>query len=154
MTFEEFQNTVEKKTAFDKYWYYLLSIAIVILSIILFYFLITQPERLKEPKIAYYIGALFLLCLGSSGFYFLPKRYKIVIVESKLPISKKIEITSKLLLDDAEFKVLEPSQYLIFILKEVEKNYRKYKSATQQSPNSSNTASYIIILTLLLQTLV
>lgn len=117
MTFEEFQIKVKKKTALDKYWYYVLCIAIVILSIVLFYFLITQPEKFKGPKIVPYLGFFFLLCLGSSGFYFLPYRYKIVTIESDLPIQKKQDIAAKLLPEVGEVQIINPSQYLIFNLK-------------------------------------
>lgn len=117
MTFEEFQIKVKKKTALDKYWYYILCIAIIILSVVLLYFLITQPERFKGPKVAFYLGSFFLLCLGGSGFYYLPNRYKIVTVESELPIAKKQIITAKLLLDIGEVQIIKPSQYLSFNLK-------------------------------------
>jgi hypothetical protein len=117
MTFEEFQTKVKRKTNLDRYWYYILCIAIIILSLVLFYFFITQPEKFKGSKIAFYLGAFFLLCLGSSGFYYLPNRYKIVIVDSKLSISKKKEIVAKLILEVGNLQTINPSQYLVFNLK-------------------------------------
>lgn len=117
MTIDEFRQKVKKGTTLDKYWYYILCVAIIILSFVLFFYLITQPEKFKGPKVYYYLITLFLLCFGLSGFYYLPNRYKVVTVQSNLPLSKKQDVIARVMFEIAEIPVAQPSQYTSFNLK-------------------------------------
>lgn len=89
MTYEEFEKKVKRKTGFDKYWYYGLCIAVIILSLVLFFFIMTRPEKFKGNHIFHYSGFFFLLLLGTYGLYKLPNRYKIVTIGTSQPLTKK-----------------------------------------------------------------
>jgi len=117
MTFEDFQIAIRRKTGFDKYWYYLLCIAVIVLSLLGFYRFSTHPEKAKGSLYIVYAGCLFLLLLGSYGLYLLPNRYKIVNIPSNLSIAKKQVIVSKLLEQTSDFQISQPQQYISFNLK-------------------------------------
>lgn len=48
MTFEEFKAKTKSTNRFDKYWYYLLCVAVIALSLAGFYFALIHPERFQE----------------------------------------------------------------------------------------------------------
>ncbi len=116
MTFEDFKIKTRKRTRFDKYWYYILSVAVIILSLICFYFAITHPEKFKGSLIFSCACFTFLLALGISGFYFLPNRYKIIEIISNLSLEKKKILVKQLLEEICYVKVLD-SPYIYAILK-------------------------------------
>lgn len=89
MTYEEFEKKVKKKTGFDKYWYYGLCIVVISLGLVLFFFILTRPEKFKGNHIFHYFGFSFLLLLGSYGLYKLPNRYNIVTIDSLQPLTRK-----------------------------------------------------------------
>ena len=117
MTFEEFKVTVRKKNSFDRYWYYTLSIAVMLLSIVCLYLVFEHPEKFKGSSIV--ICSLFslLLLLGVFGFYFLPNRYKIVEIDSGLTLSSKKAILNALINEVGLPLFSEPEQYICFKLK-------------------------------------
>lgn len=89
MTYQEFEQNVKKKTGFDRYWYYGLSISVITLSLVLLFIIVTRPEKFKGNHLFHYSGFSFLLFLGVYGLYKLPNRYKIVTITSSQPLAKK-----------------------------------------------------------------
>ena len=89
MTYQEFEQKVRKKTGFDKYWYYGLCIAVILLSFVLLFFITTRPDKFKGNQLFHYSGFFFLLLLGIYGLYKLPNRYKIVTIDTLQPLTKK-----------------------------------------------------------------
>ena len=117
MTYEDFQRSIQRKTVYDKYWYYLLCIAIIVLSLLGFYWFSTHPIKSTGSLTSAYVGCFALLVLGSYGLYVLPNRYKIVEVYSDLPTDKKQSIVRSLLKDISNFQIPQPQQYIFFSTK-------------------------------------
>ena len=99
MTAQDFQKTVTRNNLFDKYFWYLLSFALIGLSIFLFSDLITNPYKYKiqHTYTFAFCAYFFMLLLGCYALYLLPNRYKVLIVESKSGIDSKKEIIHKVL---------------------------------------------------------
>lgn len=99
MTLQEFQKTVVKTNWYDKYYYYLISIAAIGGSIYLFYDIGTNPLKYKSRH-SYEIALMaysLLFLLGCYAIYLIPNRYKVLTVDNSLPVDKKKDIISKLL---------------------------------------------------------
>ncbi len=89
MTYSEFEQKVKRKTCFDKYWYYGLCIAFMIISFILLFPIITRPDRFKDNYLPHYSAFLIFLFFGTYGLYKLPNRYKIVTIDTSQSLTKK-----------------------------------------------------------------
>ena len=114
MTYEDFQITVRRKTGIDKYWYYLLCIAVIVLGLLGFFWFSTHPVNGKGTLIIAYAACLAFLMLGSYGLYLLPNRYKIVEVPSELSMAKKQNVVSRLIADVSNYSISQPEQYIRF----------------------------------------
>jgi len=98
MTLQEFRKTVVKANWYDKYYYYLISVAAIIGSIYLFYDIWTNPAKYKS-KHSYEIALIafsFLFLLGCYAIYLIPNRYKALIIDNSLSVDKKKKIISDL----------------------------------------------------------
>jgi len=92
MTEQEFQKKITKVNWFDKYFYYLLFIALIILSIFFFEKILTNPEKFKASKFLYYSLFSIMFLFGCYGFCLIPNRYKILLINSTNSIQKKHQL--------------------------------------------------------------
>jgi hypothetical protein len=90
MTLKEFQKMIMSKYAFDKYWNYGISIAVIFLSLTLLYFMLTQPDKFKGAIFTGYLAFIFLLLLGLFGLNKIPNRYRIISIANTRPLIDKI----------------------------------------------------------------
>lgn len=114
MTFEEFKIKVERKTSFDKYWYYSISVIIIIMGVAAMIFAIKNPEKFKDAPVIAYTSFLFLVALGLSSFYFLPNRYKIVEIDSNLSSDDKRVLINRLANEIGFPTYSTPKSYFVF----------------------------------------
>ena len=99
MTLQEFRKTVVKANWYDKYYYYLISVVVIIGSIYLFYDITTNPIKYKSRhsyEIAL-IGYFFLFFLGCYSIYLIPNRYKVLIINCNSIAEEKKKIVSEVL---------------------------------------------------------
>lgn len=89
MTYQQFEQTIKKKTGFEKSWYYGLCIVVIILSEVLFCLIVARSKKFNYGHIFLYSVSFFLLLLGVCGLYKLPNRYNIITVYTSLPLAKK-----------------------------------------------------------------
>ena len=99
MDIKEFEDRVIKSYWYDKYFYYVLYIAISVVGLYFLFDLILQQAKYDKHgiKILAFIFFIFLIFLGTLGLKLIPNRYKIISVNSSLPIDKKDEIVNKLI---------------------------------------------------------
>ena len=97
MTYLEFEQRVQKKTGFDRYWYYGLCIMTIALGLVLLFLIATSPEKFKGNHIFHYSVFFFLLLLGTYGLFKLPNRYKTVTIDNFQPLTKKKIAIEKML---------------------------------------------------------
>ena len=98
MTIEEFRKVVNANWI-DKCIYYLMYVVFLVLGIVFLYDTNTNPAKYAQPglRVFAFILGLFLIVIGILGIYLIPNYYKILSVNSALPIDKKEEIINALL---------------------------------------------------------
>jgi hypothetical protein len=92
MTLKDFEQKVKRKNSFDRYWYYGISILVIVLSLILLFLIFTKPYKFNGNHAFHYSGFLFLFLLGTYALYKLPNRYKVITIKSTKPLNIKKEI--------------------------------------------------------------
>ena len=75
----------------------IISCSLIILSIFFFERILTNPEKFKGSKFLYYSLSSIMFLFGCYGFYLIPNRYKILMINSTGSIQKKHELILKLL---------------------------------------------------------
>lgn len=100
MTVEEFRKKVIKANWYDKYFYYLLHIALIIGGLFFLYDISNNHAKYDKYGTSFlgYLAFGFLTFLGILGLKLIPNRYKILSVNSILPIDKKKEVISQLII--------------------------------------------------------
>ena len=99
MDIKEFENRVIKSYWYDKYFYYGLYIAISVVGLYFLFDLIFHQAKYDEHGIKL-LAIIFFICLiffGTLGLKLIPYRYKIISVNSSLPLDKKYKIIDKLI---------------------------------------------------------
>ena len=115
MTFQEFKKQVGDKTLFEKAWYYLLCIAVIVMGLLCLFGSFGESTK-SSPLL--YVLVFFLCLLGAIGIYLLPGRYKIFTIDSDLLISQKEVIGKKLIEETGYLPTHYSRQYVTFLLKQ------------------------------------
>ncbi len=118
MTFEEFKRITERKNSFDKYWHYFVAISIGLFFLFgIYYISFINPEKFRHVAYIVYPGMILLLIMCLSAFRLLPNRYKIIEIESPMPVIEKREITSSVVLEYCAKSPESITNYFVCYLK-------------------------------------
>lgn len=99
MTIEEFKKAIHKSNWYDKYYYYLMAVAVTGLGIFFIYdaSVNSLKYRLGNTYIFVYGMALFLILFGSYAIYTNYKRYKVFAFESNLSTTEKKRVIAEIM---------------------------------------------------------
>lgn len=97
MTFDDFKIKVRKKTSFDRYWYNGLCTCLISFCTFSTFYITFRPENFQGFRVILYVSFLSFISIGIYGiFWLLPKRYRIVTIDSDLPLAKKQAVVESL----------------------------------------------------------
>src|SRR5437762_812333 len=100
MTLQKFKSKVISYNGFDKYIYYVLFSILCAAGIYIFYDVISNNTKYALYGTTYFAYGLsiFLIFIGLLGFKLIPNRYKVLIINSSLPLLRKQEAINNLML--------------------------------------------------------
>lgn len=115
MTTTTFKEAILKDNWFDKSYYYLISFMVIGFGIFFFYTAVTNPlERSDYSPVFNYILASLLVILGCLSLYLLPKRYKVILIESAVSLQVKKDIIREISLQFPLAKQSEANDFQYF----------------------------------------
>jgi hypothetical protein len=99
MTETEFRKAVTKSSWFDKYYYYSISITVLGVGLLSLYFALFGDANRQSTGVRILIvaSAAFFILLGVISLRLLPNRYKVLKIESEMPIEEKKRITAEIM---------------------------------------------------------
>ncbi len=113
MTHQEFQQKIKKKNWFDRYWYLGLCYLTIALSLVLFFLIVTNPNKFKGNHIFHYSVFSFLFLMGAYGLYKLPNRFKLVSIDTLKNLTDKKAILSNVIIHLGSTPVMFNDNYYL-----------------------------------------
>lgn len=114
MTFEDFKKVTQRKNAFDKYWHYFVAISFGLFCLVgIYYITFINPEKFRHVRYVTYVGFLLILAMALSAFRLLPNRYKVIEIDSSIPVDQKQKVASSLITEYCGVRFEPSTNYIV-----------------------------------------